>query len=388
MDQRQKFIAAFILGEQSVSALARQFGVSRKTANKWLARFRAGGFRALDPRSSRPHQPANELSEPVRAAILAARDAHPSWGPKKLRAHLADHPALAIIPAASSIGRVLKSAGKIDSRRRTAKAYATPTSLTPPTSPNHVWTVDFKGWFVTTDGVKCYPLTIMDSHSRYLLACVALTETSGATVRPTFEWLFTTSGLPAIIRSDNGPPFASPGLNGFTALNVWWRRLGIRLERIAPGHPEQNGRHERLHRTLKAEVLIAADCAAQQRLFDAFLPYYNTQRPHEALRQRPPASLYTRSPRSAPATLPALSYPAQALVRVVRDNGTIRCWGKELYLTTALTGEAVALLPNANGQWWVVFAQELLGWCTEHEVVLRGKQGQTDRLLLGPAVTF
>jgi hypothetical protein len=250
-----------------------------------------------------------------------------------------------------------------------------------------VWTVDFKGWFVTGDGRKCWPLTVLDSHSRYLLACEALTDSQGTTVRPVFERLFATYGLPAILRSDNGTPFASPGLAGLTALNVWWRRLGIRLERIAPGHPEQNGRHERFHRTLKAEVRIAADCVAQQVLFDAFASYYNTIRPHEALGQRTPASRYTSSHRLAPATLPDPAYPAQALVREVRTNGTVRCWGKELYLTPALAGEPVALLSQGNGRWLVLFAGELLGWCDEHEAILQGKPGHPDRLPYGPAIS-
>lgn len=363
MDQRVQFIADVIAGDLPITALAARFGISRKTAYKWLDRYRADGAAGLAPRRPIPTHLPHRLAPPVRAAILAARDAHPTWGPKKLRTLLVDHPAVPVVPAASAIGRLLTASGKTQPQSRPPRTRATPTSLTTPVGPNHVWSIDFKGWFLTGDGQKCFPLTVLDSASRYLLACVALPTTHGTLVRPVFEDLFRRYGLPKILRSDNGTPFASTGLGGLTALSVWWRRLGIRLERIEPGHPEQNGRHERFHRTLKAEVGIAENQAAQQAQFAAFEQEYNVVRPHEALGQRPPASVYVPSPRPYPAELPHLPHPPDAEVRRVRRNGSVLFAGKEVYVTPALTGETIGLTTFAGTLWGVWFAGEIVGWC-------------------------
>jgi transposase InsO family protein len=392
VDQRVQFIATYLAGAQTLKAAAAQFGVSRKTAYKRLNRYRQDGPAGLDPRPPIPHQRPHALSPAVRGAILAAHDRQPTWGPKKLRTLLADQPDVPRVPAASAIGRVLAAAGKTHSRPRSTHAAATPTPLTTPTGPNHVWTTDFKGWFRTGDGRKCFPLTVLDSASRYVLAGEALPDTHGTTVRPVFEGLFATYGLPAIIRSDNGTPFASTGFGGLTALNVWWRRLGIRLERIAPGHPEQNGRHERFHRTLKAEVSIAADCAAQQQLFDAFVVAFNTERPHEALGFRTPAAVYVGSARPYPAVLPAPRATPGAIARQVRHNGSVLFAGKEVYVTPALTGETIEFVAFAGSVWWVVFAGELLGWCETTTGRVRGmtqqKQDAREAIVHGRPVTL
>jgi transposase InsO family protein len=260
-------------------------------------------------------------------------------------------------PTRSTGCALLKARGLVRTRRRRDRTRTPPAPLAPITRPNEVWTTDFKGEFRTGDGVYCYPLTLRDGFSRYVLRCDALLTTRGAGVRRRFERAFAEFGLPERIRSDNGGPFAGTGLTRLSQLAVWWIRLGIQPERIALGHPEQNGSHEQFHRVLKAETTRppAAHCKAQQQRFHRFRTEYNDERPHEALRDQPPASCYTPSPRLLPARVPPIEYPGHLEVRRVSSTGTISWRGRAVYLTEVLGGEDVAFDELDDGVWLVYF---------------------------------
>jgi putative transposase len=309
MNERLRFVVEAERGEEFFRALCARYGIQPKTGYKWLRRFAAEGVAGLAERSRRPHQSPTATPRESVAALVELRGRRPTWGAKKLVAVLRErHPAL-VIPAPSTAAALLKREGLIRvPRRRVVRAHPG-RPVTAMLQPNAVWTADFKGQFKTRDGIYCYPLTIVDGASRYFLSCRALTSVRYGEARPVFERLFRERGLPERLRTDNGPPFASLALG---RLSVWWVRLGILPELIEPSHPEQNGRHERLHRTLKAETTRppARDRRAQQRAFDAFRAAYNTERPHEALGQRPPASVYAPSGRAYPARLAPLAYPA------------------------------------------------------------------------------
>ena len=368
MDQRTQFVAAWLQQEETVSALCRRFGISRKTGYKVLGRYAGEGPRGLMERSHAPHRQPQAVPEALQTAILRARAAHRTWGPRKLRAWLARRQPERAWPAASTIGALLQRHGlTVPHRRRQTAARSGGVQAS--TAANTVWAVDFKGWFRTRDGQRCDPLTITDIYSRYLLRCQLVARPAEASVRPLFEATFREYGLPERIRSDNGPPFASIGAGGLSRLAVWWIRLGIRPERIAPGHPEQNGEHERMHRTLKAETTrpAAATPRAQQGVFDRFRRLYNGERPHEALGQVPPATWYTPSLRPYPDRLPPLEYPETAAVRRVRHNGEIKWHGGHVYLNKALAGELVGVDELADGQWRVCFGPVELGWLDARE---------------------
>ncbi|MGH8650034.1 MAG: IS481 family transposase, partial [Burkholderiales bacterium] len=290
MDQRTAFIADQRQGLYPVTELCARYGISRKTGYKWLGRFEEAGRQGLQERSRAPHACPHRIAEAVAALICAARRQHPSWGPAKLLAWLAPrHPALDL-PAISTAGDLLARRGLVQHRRR-RRHYSHP-GVVPATTtqPNDLWTADFKGHFRSRDGIYCYPLTIADQHTRYLLACHGLLSTKGVGVRPVFERLFREYGLPRAIRTDNGVPFATTGIHGLSQLNVWWLRLGIQHQRILPAQPQQNGAHERMHKTLKGEAIRPprSTLATQQRAFTAFRRLYNEERPHAALHGRTP----------------------------------------------------------------------------------------------------
>lgn len=360
MDERTQFIAACLLREESMSTLCRRFSISRKTGYKWLARYTAGGPPALVDRSHAPHEQPAAIAVGTERAILRLRAKHPLWGPRKLRAWLEEH-ADGAWPASSTIGALLRRAGLTVPRRRRRRAYGTEL-VARADGANEVWAADFKGWFRTGDGRRCDPLTISDLYSRYLLRCQVVGTGQAEVVRPIFEAAFREYGLPQVLRTDNGPPFA--GMGSLSRLAVWWIRLGIRPERIAPGHPEQNGVHERMHRTLKAETASPphATLAAQQRAFDRFRREYNEERPHEALAQRPPASSYVASPRPYPERLPRVEYPETFIVRRAHPNGDIKWRGHRVLITQALAGEPVGIQEIAQGRWRVWFGFVELGW--------------------------
>lgn len=344
MDERLKFVGEYLKEEESMSSLCRSFGISRKTGYKLVNRYRNDGMIGLEDRSKAPHSNCRSVSVELEEMILAVRASHPRWGPRKLRAWLLrEHPRVDW-PSASSIGRILKRHGKIvpRGRRRRCPPYTEPFGSCE--APNSIWCADFKGWFRTADGKRCEPLTVTDAHTRYLLACRALSHTTQNRVRTIFEAIFRQYGLPSAIRTDNGRPFASTALAGLSRLSVWWIRLGIRPERIDPGHPEQNGRHERFHKTLKDEAITPPKKTflEQQRAFDSFSREYNTDRPHESLEDRTPGSLYEPSGRPYPAILPEITYPDDMIVRKVRPAGSIQWKGEEIYISETLVGEPVA----------------------------------------------
>ena len=351
-----------------ISEVCQAFGISEKTGHKWLLRFRADGPAGLVDRSHRPHTAAHQVDPALAAMIVALRHAHPTWGPRKLRAVLDRRDPARCWPAPSTIGALLHRHGLVHPRRRVGGGPArwTPLDqlLTRAQGPNDVWTADFKGEFRLGTGAYCYPLTVLDAHSRFLLACRALPSTASVPAERVFTQLFHTYGLPRVLRSDNGVPFASPlALSRLSRLAVWWIRLGIRPERIAPGAPQQNGAHERMHRTLKAETTRppAPTARAQQRRFTAFRTEYNTERPHAALALTPPASHYHASPRPMPARLPGLDYPPHAEVRRVLTTGIIKWHATPVWLTGALVGQDVALEQSDTESWTIRFGPLVLG---------------------------
>lgn len=368
MRERTELVHLHNTGWYSVSELAGMFGVSRKTAYKWLRRHEAGGEEALRERSRAPHRHPNATPQAVVEAVLHLKALHPHWGPAKLQPENGEADEVRQAwPAVSTRGAILDRYGLVAKRR--------PRRRTPPwgqpfqecRGPNHVWCADFKGWFRTGDGVRCDPLTVSDAFSRMLLCSQAVGRPDEAHVRPQFDRLFREYGLPLAIRTDNGPPFASVGAGGLSPLSAWWVKLGIRPERIQPGHPEQNGRHERLHRTLKQETAQppAANGRAQQARFDAFRREYNNQRPHQALGQVPPATLYVPSLRPYPTQVADPAYSATAALRRVRSNGQIKWKGELVYIGEALVGELVAVTEVSHA-WLVQFGPIALGTLRPH----------------------
>lgn len=375
MTQRLEFVHAVLhrpLG-QSIRAVCTAYGVSEKTGHKWLARFGAGGPDALADRSHRPLTPAHQVPRAIVAQLLAFRDAHPHWGARKLRDELArQHPGVAW-PAPSTITTLLTREGRIVRRRRSVRERAAwaHTALTVPTAPNDVWAADFKGEFRLGTGPYCYPLTVSDLTSRYVLLVHGLAGTASEPASAPFRHAFLRYGLPRVIRTDNGVPFGLPGaLGGLSPLAVWWIRLGIRPERIAKGVPQQNGVHERMHRTLKADTTHPprATFRAQQRRFDEWRREFNTERPHDALGGQHPADVYTPSPRPFPRRLPVLEYPAHCEVRRVDSTGTIKWRGTPIFLSRVLTGEYVSLDATAEGEWTIAFGPLTLGWYAETQL--------------------
>lgn len=366
MQLRAHLVTEVLVNGRSVSAVAREHDVSRKTAHKWLARVAEDEevrSTTLEDRSRRPHRSPAATPAPIREAVLAAKSERPHYGPKKLKAWLEKRRPDVAWPAASTMGEMLRREGLTDPRKRRARATPTPHPLTQGAAPNDVWACDFKGHFALEDKRRCHPLTVTDDYSRYLLACEGLRRPDEFSVHQHFERLFRMHGLPRVIRSDNGSPFASNGVAGLSRLSVWWLRLGIRPERIAPASPQQNGRHERMHRTLKAQAVKpgAYDLAGQQALFDAFVREYNEERPHEALSMRTPSELWQRSERVYPERLPEMEYAKGFAVRRVTTVGCVKFLSMETYVSESLIGELVGLRAVADGVWGVWFGEVELG---------------------------
>ena len=364
MEQRLLFVADYIRGGVSMSELCRRYGISRKCGYKWVERYREQGLDGLEERSRRPHGHPARTPYAVREAIMAIRRRYrPPPGPKKIAKLLACEHEHWAVPSQTTIYTILKEAGLIAPRRPRRRVAGAKAPASPPDRPNELWSVDFKGQFRLGDGCWCYPLTVMDHSSRYLLACRGFAGTRYAPTQAAFRELFRTYGLPRRIRSDNGVPFASRSIGGLSRLSVWWVRLGIVPERIEPGKPQQNGRHERMHRTLKqaATQPVAANRAAQQRCLERFRRQYNDERPHEALGQCTPASRYQCSPRPLPRRLPTLTYPAHFTVAPVSANGIVYRGADRIYIGYLLGGESVGMEQIDESVWRVYFGPLILG---------------------------
>lgn len=372
MDERMRFVIRLQDGE-SMASLCREFGISRKTGYKVFERYEQCGLEGLSDRTRRPFRYANQLPEQVEAAIVSARRDKPHWGARKIRERLLRRLPHAIkIPAVSTIHAVLDRHGLVRSARRTrARAQGTP--LSEGLHPNDLWCTDYKGEFQLGDKRYCYPLTVTDYASRYLLLCEALESNREELAFRAFERLFRERGLPGAIRSDNGVPFASPhGLFQLSKLSVWWLRLGISIERIKPGHPQQNGRHERMHLTLKKEATRPAghNILQQQAKFDDFVEEFNHQRPHEALAMKCPAEVYIPS-LSQFRGLPDPHYPFHDKTVVVTSCGRLCLHRKKINLSKSLAGQAVGIKEVEDGIWLVSFMDYDLGYVDLEERTLQ-----------------
>jgi putative transposase len=358
VEVRLEFVREYRTGGPSMTELCEAYGVSRKTGYEWVARYERDGVDGLLERSRRPHRSPRATPDDTVERLLEARRQHPTWSARKLLRVLAQREPSVAWPKRSTGCELLRRYGLVRVRRRARRVHAPVTPLPEITRPNEVWTTDFKGEFRTGDGAYCYPLTLRDGFSRYVLRCDALDTRRMGPTRARFERAFIEYGLPDRIRSDNGGPFAAPGLTRLSRLSVWWIRLGILPERITPGHPEQNGSHEQFHRVLKAETTRppAATHRAQQRRFTAFCAEYNEERPHEALGDRPPATVYQPSSRAWPRQLPPVEYPGHFEVRRVSSGGTVSWRNQPLYLTEVLSQEWVGLEEVDEGIWMISFA--------------------------------
>jgi len=363
MDERLRFVARLLEGEK-MAPLCAEFGISRKTGYKIFDRYKDCGVQAFSDRSHRAYRQANRLPAPLEATIVRLKREYPGWGAPKIREKLRQHvPDLPHCPAISTVHAVLDRHGLVHRRRR-RRPRATGTELTRPLEPNALWCADYKGEFMLANRRYCYPLTITDFASRYLLACDALSTTQEKFAFTVFERAFKDHGLPRAIRTDNGVPFASAwALYGLSKLAVWWLRLGIQIERIKPGHPEQNGRHERMHLTLKKEATkpAAANALQQQARFDDFIERYNRDRPHQALGMKVPADVYTRSPRVYRG-LGELTYPFHDQTIMVTHCGRICFHGRKVNLSQVFAGQSVGVTQVGERIWLVTFMQYDLGY--------------------------
>lgn len=365
LEQRIQFILEWKKRVHTVASLCRVFGISRQTAYKLIRRYVGAGHdvRALEDLSRRPKTSPHATRSLVVEWIIAQRKKRRHWGPRKLRAALARKHRGAKLPAASTIGDILKRRGLVEPRRRRVKTPPFTQPFASCDAPNQVWCVDFKGHFRTGDGTRCYPLTITDAYSRYIIRCVALEEPTTEAAFDVFESAFKEYGLPVAIRSDNGTPFASRAAGGLSELSMWWVQLGIRPERIEPGKPQQNGRHERMHLTLKTETASppAMSFQVQQRRFDRFRSTFNKERPHEALGYDTPASRYVSSPRSYPREL-GLPPPAPGAHRVLTNShGVAELDGLRVPIGLLFARQHVDLMPVAQHTWLVKFGPVELG---------------------------
>jgi transposase InsO family protein len=381
MDQRTQFIADFLRETLSVTELCQFYGVSRKTAYKWIDRYLRLGPAGLEERTRRPRHSPNETAPEIVQALLESRRRHPSWGGKKLLAIVHKRYPRWDLPSRSTVCDIMKRHGMVPKarHRRHIGHPGKPTSSI--LAPNDLWTADFKGQFKTGDGLYCYPLTVADGFSRFLLGCQALLSTETAGAKPVFKRLFQEYGLPKRIRTDNGAPFATNSLARLSTLSAWWVRLGVLPELIEPGKPQQNGRHERMHKTLKAEATRppAGNLQAQQRRFNRFRSEFNHVRPHEALDQETPASVYEPSPRPMPKKLPPLEYPDRFEVRYVSANGGIRWNSHWVNVSIVCAGEYVGLEEIDDGIWNVFFGPLKIGRLHERHMRIEDEYGRLNR---------
>ncbi len=364
MEERVRFVLEVEKGELPIAELCRRFGVSRKTGYKWIRRYEAKGLEGVRERSRQPLRCPHRTGQEWEERIIYERLKHPRWGPKKIREILNRKGWAGKVPASSTIGGILSRADLVKPRKR--RRHRRPSFKGPLREaryPNHIWAVDYKGWFRTRDGERCEPLTVSDVYSRYVLEVKGLVDQSYERAWKVFDDLFGTYGLPEVIRSDNGGPFASTGAGGLSRLSVWWVLLGINLELIAPGHPEQNGVHERMHLTLKEETCKppAGNRRAQQRRFNRWRREFNEERPHEALDMQTPSQRYRRSSRHYDGKLKQPTYPEGYEIRRVRSNGEIKWKGRKRFIGEALKGTLVGVKSVEEDWNQVYFGSILLG---------------------------
>jgi transposase InsO family protein len=362
MDERVHFISDYLEGDWTMSELCALYGISRPTGYKWLGRYREEGAGGLCDRSSAPLEHGRRTAAVIADGLCGLRRQRPSWGPKKLIAWLEQKQPGVGWPSPSTAGAILKRAGLVADRKPRRRAPRRLEALTTPLYPNHVWAADHKGWIDTPYGARLEPLTVTDSFTRYLISLSATQSTGANETHPLFQQAFEDHGLPETIRTDNGAPFCAASITGLTELSAHWARLGIAHERIDPGRPQQNGRHERFHLTLKEAMLPPESSQeAQQRRFDLYRKDYNHDRPHEALGQKPPGQFYQPSPRSMPSGRPEPDYPAEATIRKVRSTGEIKWRGQMIYISNVIAGEAVALTEIDDNLWKLQFYNRPLG---------------------------
>ena len=364
MNEKMKFIVAWQSQKHSLSELCRNFGISRKTGYKFINRFEKEGISGLEPISRAHHAHPHQTDSQIVKIILELKHRYPNWGPRKLRDWLEIEYAKEQWPASSTIGEILKCHGLVKPRKR--RCPKTPPHTEPfitCTTSNRVWSADFKGQFRMGSGELCYPLTITDNYSRFLLCCQGLLEPKGNAVIRYFERVFKEYGLPDAIKTDNGPPFASTALGGLSKLSIWWLQLGILPERIEPGNPQQNGRHERMHRTLKQETAKPPKntLRAQQEAFNRFKEEYNFERPHEGLNRKRPADVYKASYKEYPNKLPEVEYEDGFQIRMVKSNGQIKLKGKKIFVSETLYGFPVGIKEIDDGIWDLRFSKVKLG---------------------------
>ena len=367
MDQRVQLIGDWIKDEFSITELSELYGVSRTTIYKWIARYEEHGMDGLKELSRAPLHHPNATSLAIVSKIIEMKTLHQRFGPKKIIARLQmQHPDTRW-PAVSTAGDILKKQGLVQPRKKKRRVPPYTEPFLGCDKPNAAWSADFKGHFHTEDGRLCHPLTISDNYSRYLLQCRGLRRPTHEQTQPWFEWTFREYGLPDAIRTDNGAPFASLSLGGLSRLSVWFIKLGIIPERINPGHPEQNPRHERMHRTLKEAVVIPpkSNIYEQQQAFENFKYEFNYERPHEALGQKTPSSLYQPSNRPYPSRIPQVEYDGDVAVKKIKHSGEMYWKGKWVYVSQALAEEYIALEQIDDCLWKVLFSFFPLGILNE-----------------------
>lgn len=365
MEKRLQFIIACKRKESSIAQLCCQFGISRKTGYKWLERYIPGDLTSLNDRSRARHEQALRITNDVAQRLIDAKRAHPDWGPRKIRDWFLLREPDFNVPAASTIGDLFKKNGLVKSAARRSRTPSYHKEFTPVETPNDVWSADFKGDFLLGNKKRCYPFTLTDNHSRFILCCQGTHRPCRDFVADCLEKAFYEYGLPSAILTDNGKPFAGSGLAGLSKLSVWLIKLGILPERIDLGHPEQNGRHERMHRSLKEAMAcgyLCDDLFLQQKWFDCYLEEFNRERPHESLGGLTPSHIYNRSQREYDGKTPLMIHPEKGVLKRVACHGDIRWKGNRIFVSEALAGEHICLQQESELLWRIEFGPLLLGY--------------------------
>lgn len=366
MNEKMKFVIRLNEGER-MSDLCREFGIARKTGYKFKQRYEKHGLMGLYDQKKGPKNAANRTPQEIQCLIIDKKKHKKTWGAAKIREWLIKKYPNVKIPVKSTVHAILDRNDLVKKRKNQRRFKSTPTNLSHPKEPNDLWCTDFKGQFKMQNRNYCYPLTISDQESRFLLGCEGLDAINAYDSMNVFERVFKEYGLPTAIRSDNGEPFSSRSIWGLSMLSVWWMRLGIKIERIKPGHPEQNGRHERMHRTLKQETTKPAgkNSLHQQEIFDSFVREFNFERPHEGLKMKCPGEVYKKSSREYPPSLPEIKYFKSDYIKQVYKCGSIKLRNKKVFISTVLRGQPLGLTEVDEGVWEVEFMDYKLGFFDE-----------------------